>query len=384
MSGGVVLGVVRQVHLWSGLVVGAFIALIGLSGAFLEFYPQIDAASHPVLRSAESEHRLSPYEAFYVAVRRARPDRPMGWRFEIPDRVGAIQARSLSAADIAGPQFAPVILWLDPKSAQVLREDVWGQYPGTWIYDLHYHLLLGGTGALVVGVLGIVVLIMLGTGLLLWWPVSKAAWRTAFALRGGHDPIRRLYDWHKLVGIVGVVFLAMITATGAALDLPDQTGSMLGAIWGPGATSEPLHSVRDERMPRISLDAAVAAGDSRFPRGTLKWIYTPENAQGVYVLKYRLPHEVAGRFPNSTVWIDQYTGRVLGARDARYDPPAAAIVDWLFPLHTGEVMKLPGRILWVGFGFLPVILWVTGLWRWLLRRSRRSPRPAGRASALSS
>ncbi len=66
--------------------------------------------------------------------------------------------------------------------------------------------------------------------------------------------------------------------------------------------------------------------------------------------------------------IDQYSGKVL----QRYTPINATAGDnflgWLFPLHTGHAFGLPGRILILALGFVPTVLYVTGLIRWLQKR----------------
>ncbi|RWA51149.1 hypothetical protein AU476_25200 [Cupriavidus sp. UYMSc13B] len=57
----------------------------------------------------------------------------------------------------------------------------------------------------------------------------------------------------------------------------------------------------------------------------------------------RQPGEPGWRFPRTNVWIDQYSGAVLGIRDPRRNSAADTLLDWLHPLHGGGAFGLPGR-----------------------------------------
>ena len=50
------------------------------------------------------------------------------------------------------------------------------------------------------------------------------------------------------------------------------------------------------------------------------------------------------------------------------------MLNWLHPLHGGEAFGLAGRLLALVAGMLPIILFATGIVRWLQRRdySKRS------------
>jgi len=74
--------------------------------------------------------------------------------------------------------------------------------------------------------------------------------------------------------------------------------------------------------------------------------------------------EPSDRFPKTFVWIDQFSGKVLGVRDTTKVSSGDAFFDWLHPLHNGEAFGWTGR--WLAFfvGLIPAFLWVTGLIRW--------------------
>jgi uncharacterized iron-regulated membrane protein len=348
----------------------------GLTGSFLVFYPTLDDWAAPAVHAAASTARPASYEALYQTLLKTHPERPAHWRIEIPEHGGPIQSRSLSADDMAGRQFAPRIVWVDPRDDRVLRDVQWGHFVPTWVYDLHYRLLMGPAGAVVMGVVGLMVIGLLATGVWVWWPRAWSVVGAAFGFRRRASLSGQLYDVHKLIGVFGGLVLVMVAATGVMISLPDQVQPLLSRLSTPYAPP-PRVSVPGPGRARLPLDAALAIASARMPGGKLKWIYTPRGPADVYTFQYRLPGEPAIRFPNSVVWVEQYSGQVLGVRDATRDPPATAVVDWEHPLHTGEALGLAGKWLAVLVGLLPATLFVTGLWRWLIRR----PSAAGRTDA---
>ncbi|MGH8602109.1 MAG: hypothetical protein ACREXR_04830 [Gammaproteobacteria bacterium] len=65
----------------------------------------------------------------------------------------------------------------------------------------------------------------------------------------------------------------------------------------------------------LSITQAIAIGRQRFSNAELKVIKTPERLAGVYELRMRQPGEVNVGFFSSAVWIDQYSGEMLHARN---------------------------------------------------------------------
>ncbi|WP_137899853.1 PepSY-associated TM helix domain-containing protein [Sphingomonas sp. 2SG] len=356
--------VVRRIHLWLGLSVGALFALTGLTGSVLVFYTAIDGALHPGLARVAAGARPTSWQAVYAALHRAEPGRTGAWRIEVTPDGGPIPVRYYQPVETRGRAFAPLMLWLDPVSLRVVRRGHWGDYWTTWIYDLHYRLLLEEPGAIVMGIAGIVMLAMLISGLWAWWP-RPGGWRRSLAWKRGAVRSRRLYDWHKWTGIGGALVLIVVTVTGAMLDLPDQVRPVV-------ARTSPLFvPPRLSSVPRaagvLPLDDLVRRAERALPGGALAWIETPADARGVVRVNFALPGEPSRRFPRSNVWLDPYDGRVLAVRDARRDSGGDVLLTWLHPLHDGEAFGLFGRWLVFVSGLLPAVLFVTGVWRWRVR-----------------
>lgn len=363
---------VVQFHLWVGLTLGALFALLGLSGSALVFYRGIDAWMNPPVRASAGAQPAS-WEQVLGALHAANPRLDGAWRIEVQPGGGTVPARYMHTPQTAQRGFAPLLAWVDPASMRVVRQQQWGEGGMTWVYDLHYRLLAGTTGARIVGVAGLLALLLLLSGIYLWWPAPNRL-KGALTLKSHAAPQRRVYDVHSLSGVYGLVLLAIVTATGALLDLPDQVKPLLSSVSTLHRPPD-LHSGAGVR--RIPADAAVAIAAQRFPGARLAWIETPGGARGVYRISLAQPHEPSQRFPRTNVWIDQYSGAVLAVRDPRFDSAGDKLLNWLHPLHNGEAFGLAGRLLAFVAGLLPALLFVTGVLRWR-QKARAHARVAAR------
>lgn len=356
--------IVTLLHLWLGLSLGGLMALAGLSGAILVFYVEIDGWLHPQ-QNAPGTAGPASYDAALATLRETYPDKTGPWRLEITGRPGAIPARYYNPPETAGREFAPMMVWLAPDGSAVLRRDYWGDYAMTWIYDLHYRLQMGKTGAKVLGYasLGLVVLIM--TGLVAWWP--RGALSKALRVRLGASPIRRLRDIHKIAGLTGFAALLVLTVTGLMLALPDETRVVLSRAVGP-VHQAPSPSSRRLSGPQILPSQAMAAAHAALPSARIAWVEAPGEGGAPFRIRMQVSGDPSRRFPHSYVWIDQHDARTLAVSDIRNLGAGSVVLSWLHPLHDGSAGGTGLRLAWALLGLTPTLLLVTGVWRWRLRR----------------
>jgi uncharacterized iron-regulated membrane protein len=357
---------VRALHLWLGISLGGLFVLLGLTGSLLAFYPELDALLHPAIRV---EGQGAPdYDRALVTLRATYPDKAGPWRLEVTGGRSAIPARYYNPPERAGHAFRPLMVWLAPDGSRVLRHDYWGEYAVTFIYDLHYRLLLGELGGKLVGWLGIGLLALLLSGLWAWWP--KGSWRKALRMKPRAHRQRTLRDWHKLSGLCGFVFLLLLTGTGVMLALPDESDRALAAV-GLQPDAMPHVHYDGGRGLAVTPSAAMAAALKALPGARAAWIETPPASGGLYRLRMQVSGDPSFRFPHSFVWVDSGSRQVHTVHDGRAAGAGSSINAWLHPLHDGSVGGVPGRILAALAGLIPLALFVTGWLRW---RGRKYPR----------
>lgn len=361
----------RRVHMWIGLGAGLLFVLLGLTGSALVFYQEIDALLHPQIQvetAPPAPGWSSPVWDRALATVRARwPSDSGQWRFETSDTPGPIAARHYPGGPPNSHMSKRMMIWLSPDGSRILRQDRWGDYAMSWIYELHMDLLSGEAGHSVVGWSGLLLLLLLLSGLAAWWP--RGSWRKATAFKRDAAPIRRLYDIHKLAGLSALPLLMLFAVTGFMLALPALSDRMLAGLTGPVDVQPITRSTPRPGAP-ISLAVALAAGHRALPNARLAWIEVPPPGTGIIRLRVQVPGDPSHRFPHSYIHVDQYSGAVLAVFDARRHGLSTQVNNWLHPLHDASVGGLATRLLAFLVGLLPALLFVTGTLRW----TRRSPR----------
>jgi len=363
-----------RLHLVLALSVGLVFVLAGLTGSVLVFYVEIDRWLNPQLVVESGVvGNVGPrqsHETVFRAIRAAHPNRDGSWRLEMPMADDApVTARYYRPVETAHLAFAPLMVSVDPFSLQVRASRLWGDTAMTWLYDLHYALLLDRDGRTVLGVTGIALMLSLASGMYLWWPrAGRYAGALTFKRRAGSA--RRTYDLHKLGGIYGAVVLAVVVGSGVLLELSNWVNPLIDRA-SPLFRTPAVQSQRNADAPRLAVDDAVRVALMNFPGASLRWIETPDGPAGTYRINLRAGDEPGVRFPRTNVWIDQYSGEVLAIRDRQFNSAGDTLLDWLHPLHSGEAFGMAGRIVVAISGLLPLLLFVTGVMRWRQKRHAR-------------
>lgn len=359
-------------HLYLGLSGGLVFTVAGLTGSVLVFYIELDEIVNPSLKISpeQAKQPLQSYEALYQAIKTSQPQRPGAWRLELPRHPQAmLMARYYRPDEKQHLQFAPLMVWVNPYTAEVVSCRFWGEYLMTWIYDLHYSLLLDKTGKTIMGIMGLVLVVSLVTGLYLWWP-KTGKFKNALTFKAKASSTRFIYDLHKINGVYGFLVLLLLLISGVVLAMPEVFNPFINRVspfYQPSANlSSPVPGAQ-----RISLDQAVQAALYQFPKATLRWLETPKDAEASYRIMLYQDGEPSLRFPKTMVWVDQYSGKTLSVRNPREQSWGDAFINLLHPLHNGEVLGLPGRLIVFISGFMPAILMVTGFLRWRQKRNAK-------------
>ncbi len=367
-----------KIHLYLGLFGGGLFVLMSLTGSFLVFYKAIDEWLNPALVTTSGEGSYRPLNEIVAVAKMAGPSDSLLDSIEWPShRHGVFLTWHKMPADTVGG-FRWFQVAIDPYTGAVLTEDrEWGGYLVSFIYKLHASLLMDDVGATILGFVAIALLVSISTGVYLWWPRSGRL-RQALIFTSARSLIRRQYEWHKLSGFYGAIILGMLAFTGLYLEFSDYVVPIVRLFSSvqefPGEGT--LESIPMAGTPPLSAEEAIALAGRVFPEGELRSISIPQGDTDVYQISLRQPGEVMESSGQSQVWLDQYSGKILRVYDWRQFTGGERFLAWLFPLHNGEAFGLAGR--WIVFfiGFVPLVLYVTALRMWWLKRQAHRRRSA--------
>ena len=356
-------------HRVLALGLGFLFALLGLTGSLGVYREELDELLNPRLVVDHPGKEYASLDRIMQAVRQAHPRREGSWTLELPR-----SPRSMMTAwyeqphETIGAFYAPLMVSVNPYTAEVVANRFWGETAGTWLLDLHTRLGLERWGWNAVGVLGLLLMLSVGSGLYLWWPGADQLLR-AFTVRHDAGAARLTFDLHRLVGAFCAPILLLLAFTGFHLSYPEILESLAGSSGMSHGNDGP--AIRSRAVPNnspVGLEDAVFIARSGFPHAELRRVTTPDGDQGVYRVNFRSSSESNRKHPFTTVWVDRWAGHILGVRNPAKFSRGEDLAASIWPLHTGEAFGPLGRLLWFVAGLGLFLLYAGGLLHWLFRR----------------
>ncbi|MDF5721858.1 MAG: PepSY-associated TM helix domain-containing protein [Rhizonema sp. PD37] len=366
--------IVFYLHGSIGFFVGLLLIVIGLTGSLLVFEQDFDkwmitrqyGIITPQHKQLSPESVLNIIEAKYAA-----RDSLHLFRIYVPDSPSSPYIGQFSSAnDIRTEVF------IHPYTGKIMGERIWDHTLIGMILNLHYSLMSGETGTVIVGVAAFLMCLLCISGLILW-----PGWRklmTGFKIKLNAHRQRANFDIHKVAGIVTVVFLFLTGFTGFCWNF-NVTEPIYAATFSK-QPSEPVSKLIPGKSP-LGLTEQLKIAQAALPTAVTKSIYFPGKPVDALRIRMKLPEEGEDN-DNSSVYLDSYTGEVLRVENAFKIPLGSRVLNYFVLLHYGTFGGLPTRILYVFVGLAPLILFVTGLMMYWYRYWNK-PRIGERSIELS-
>ncbi|MFQ3452573.1 PepSY-associated TM helix domain-containing protein [Bradyrhizobium sp. UFLA01-814] len=404
-----------RLHRWAGLLTAAFLFFSGVTGAIISWDHEIDdvlnrrlfevTSSGPAIPSVElarlieqRDHRARVVHMFMTAEKGESL-----WFFVLP-RIDPATGKRYTL------DYNQV--FLDPNTGVELGRRYWGAvWPVTrenfvsFLYKLHYTMHIPefwGSDRWCMRFLGVIAVIWTidcFVGFYLTLPSRRRAraeqasaisgprgkgfwtrWAPAWKIKISGSAYRINFDIHRAFSLWTWALLFVIAFTAFSLNLYFEVFSPLMKTvsnYTPTPYEQrPYRHLDDPIEPRMAYAeiAARAAADGKArgwttPIGSIN--YGP--AHGVYAVAFFEPgdeHGAAGVGP-AQLYYDSEDGRPLGERLPWVGTAADVFVQMQFPLHSGRIAGLPGRILISLMGLVVAALSATGVVIWWRKRRAR-------------
>ncbi len=372
-----------QVHLYLGLWVGAVLVVISLSGSLIVFASQLDAwlnADKMHVDVPESAAAFRSFEEIIASAKTAIP--PAGkfaQRLSLPQQPGDVFEITYNLPS----SLDNYQVFVNPYTAEVLGQRLWGGFDRccsrhgpliAMIYRFHDSFWLGSTGSILTGTTALLMLVSLISGLVLWWP-SRGRLRSALTIKRKAGTERFNYDLHKISGIYTVLVLFILLFTGAYLSLqvpfPTQVKGLVSLFSSLTEQPQPFESTPIAGQVPIGIDQAVSIANRIFPDGVITTIFLPVGDKGVFKIFKHKGNKILFSSRQQTVVIDAYSAKVLYQTDQSKRSSGDIFDEWQLALHSGEAFGVTGQIIVLIAGLTPLVLYVTGVIRWLQKRRVR-------------
>ncbi|MFT4102575.1 MAG: PepSY domain-containing protein [Burkholderiaceae bacterium] len=349
------------VHKWSSIVCTVFMLLLCVTGLPLIFHHEIGHLLGTEVEAPEMPAGTphSDLDAVLSAARAQHPDRVVQFasKDEDDDNLWFV---TLTPTPAPTDDFRSVAV--DAHTAEALPTPRFDQGFMWIMFKLHVDLFAGLAGKLFLGLMGLLLLVAVVSGVVLYSPfMRKLDFGT---VRRDRRPRLKWLDLHNLLGIVTLVWLFVVGATGMINTWADllikywqytHVSTLLAPYQG-----QPLVPDAERASMQRSLEAAMTAA----PQTKLAFIAFPGTA-------FSSPHHATFFFRGNEPFTSKLLQPVLvDAKTA--EVTAAPKLPWYLtallvsqPLHFGDYGGMPMQIIWALLDIATIIVLGSGLYLWL-------------------
>lgn len=368
----VVKKIIRRIHLWLGLSSGIIVLFLGITGCILAFEHEIRTFTEPQ-QFVKVENK--PYLPPSVLTARAEEylDGKKAKGIEYPGKGKAAIVSYYDEEDYK-------LVALNPYSGEVLKaKDMNRDFFRAMIIGHYYLWLPPHIGQPVVASATLVFLVMMITGLILWWPKNKAARKQRFTIKWGARWRRKNYDLHNVLGFYMTWVAIFLAITGLVMGFQWFAKSVYWVSSGGKKLPEHVHPVSDTTKSLLATahpaDRVWALLSAQVGENESTGIYFPSTSTDP--LEGSINHRPGTYYNTDYYHFDQYSLEELpatGVYAGKFKDASVAdkISRMNYDIHVGAVLGLPGKILMFFASLIAASLPVSGFYIWWGRRRKQS------------
>jgi uncharacterized iron-regulated membrane protein len=351
-------------HKWSSLICTLFMLLLCLTGLPLIFSHEIDhLLGNEIEPSIERTHNNQiSLDKVIENAQKIYPNRlPRFIARDIDD--DQTWTVSLGEPDNKNENLKFVIV--DAHNAKVLGEAKSDEGFMYVMFKLHVDLFAGLPGTLFLGVMGLLLIVSILSGVVLYAPFMR---RLDFGdIRKNRGSNLKRLDTHNLIGIVTLVWMLVVGATGVI----NTCSELLLKYWQSDQIKAMTVSYKNLPLPTslASLQKSVDAALIHRPGMRLGFVAFPDTS-------FSSPHHYGvftrGNTPLTSkliypILVDAKTAKVTDSKEIPWYLKTLLLSQ---PLHFGDYGGLLLKVIWSFFDIATIAVLWTGLLLWWRKRNQ--------------
>lgn len=365
-------------HLWLGLGSGIVVFIVSITGCFYAFQQEIKDALEPWrFVEAQAKPYVPPSQLLDTALVHMPGAKPTGLTYS--------NAEGAAAVGFESGEHSFTAVFLNPYTGEFLYKQQSigeGQFDFfRFIIDGHRALWLPyNIGRPIVGAATLIFLVLLVTGLVMWWPKkwNKSNRDKSFKVKWSGSFKRVNYDLHNVVGFYSLTLAFVLAVTGLVWSFEWFADSLYYVT--SGGEEHPEHSHPHSDITKAGISAADTV--SMLDKAWYKTKAQEPNAQGWYmtpILEDKddaieiIAYQDHGSWYNrNEYYYDQYTLEPFRVQGDRYSEASFADQLYLlnYDIHVGAAWGLPGKVLAFFISLICASLPITGFLVWWNKKKK--------------
>jgi uncharacterized iron-regulated membrane protein len=376
-----------KLHLWFGLSVGIIVFIVALTGTMYIFKDEIQGvlrkdivyvkaetiSQHPLsIEVLKEKVSLEVNEKYPITAVEISLDKNKSYEF-------IYYEKDKKAWNYFDEVKVNKLIYVNQYTGQILGiyNEKYDLFP--ILKAIHWSLLLNSDwGKYVVGIPVVLFIIMLITGIILWWPQNKKMrkGRFSFDWKNVKTWKRKNYDLHNILGFYASFVAIILSLSGIYFAYP----------WVKNAFNFTLSGSLE--LPK---EKEIKSPDSLLAKNNAILDFTAQETRKLYSASssFRIPlngknkkgkdlknipvsvYGEDGKFAiRNQLVFDKYSGKLLSNKPHQKLNNAEKYANANYDIHTGSYFGIVGKIIWFITGLVCASLPVTGFLVWLGKKKK--------------
>lgn len=336
-------------HFYAGLFCIPFVIALALTGTVYLFRPQVEDWIDRDLMALERSGQPATQAALVAAATASIPGSTLS-SIVLPERPDQ------AARIVVSEKGDRTRIYLHPDTAEILKTVRERDRFRAVVFRMHGELLLGPKGSYLVELAASWAIVMVLTGLYLWWPRNARGLGGVLYPRLRDGPKRFWRDIHAVTGVWISAFALFLLVTGlpwatvwgaSFKQVRQWTGTApVSTDWFTSSTSEHAHHMAEDAGHAamdhggVSLDDIVASARAmNLPPPVI--VQPPSQSSPNWQVK----SDTANRPQQVTVFLSPQTGQAVGRQDHAGKHPIDQAVAIGIAAHEGQLFGWVNQIL---------------------------------------
>lgn len=362
-----------KIHLILGLTAGVVLLIIGLTGAILSFETEIlnSINKNSYVVEAKNSTKLSTKDLLEKFQEKLPNSKINALTFYQDEESSFV----INVAGEGKEARKGVNYYINPYTAEILP-NIKGEGFFKFVENIHRRLALGDVGKQIVAISVVSLLLLMISGIYIYWPRIKHAFLSSLTFKFKHKGRAFLSTMHSALGLWVIPFYLLSSLTGLTWSYEWYNNSLYSIA---GVQKEKRMPPSDQRndmnkganiqVSYENIQRAVELFDKNvdsYEKSNIRF----NSDKGVYTLNYLSKNSSHDRALNK-IELNIETNEVLKHEKFEDKPLKEQLLKSILALHTGEYFGIIGKIAMFITSSLMALFTITGFMMYIQRKRKK-------------
>lgn len=349
---------IRQIHLWTGLATGLVVVIISITGCLYVFEKEIREFTQRDYNEVPVQ-QLKPASLGTIV---------NSFDKNVPkEKIVSIRINNKQPnATVTVETKKHHVYFFNPYTGVLIKKtgEDWLQV----VEDLHRTLLLGEVGRTIANWSVVIFVLILITGLVLWFPNQMRLLKQSLSIKWGASFKRVNYDLHNVLGFYASGILIVIALSGLYFtfkSVKSAASFMTGSKLSKGITASPDQPMAPKELP-ARYEQFYTRALTEFPGAESTAITVRKTGE----IRVRMLYPNTWARKLNTFFYDAKTGKLLNYKLYKNNTAADVVEAANYDLHTGQLFGMFGKFVAFFASLISASLPITGFIIWLKKQQK--------------